>query len=150
MTKVLFVCLGNICRSPAGEAVLKSMVSEQEFCIDSAGTNGFHDGERADSRMRAAASKRGIDVTSISRQIKPKDLEEFDYVLTMDDSNYENTVVLNPEFKDRVHKFCQFLDGEFSSYDKVPDPYYGGDEGFEEVLNLLENGCKNFLQKIRK
>ena len=146
MTKVLFVCLGNICRSPAGEAVLKSLTNETEYFIDSAGTNGFHDGEMADPRMREAAKKRGIDITSISRQIKPDDLEQFDVILTMDDSNYENTVKLNPNFEQKVHKFCQFLDGKFADYSKVPDPYFGGEEGFELVLDLLENGCRNFLE----
>ena len=147
MTRILFVCLGNICRSPAGEAVLKSLTNNSEFFIDSAGTNGFHDGEKADPRMREAALRRGIDITSISRQIKPKDLETFDYILTMDDSNYQNTVKLNPEYESKVHKFCQFLDGKFADYREVPDPYFGGEEGFELVLDLLDNGCRNFIDQ---
>ena len=149
MNKVLFVCLGNICRSPAGEAVLKSMTNESDFYIDSAGTNGFHDGEKADHRMREAASRRGIDITSISRQVKPEDLEEFDYILTMDNSNYANTVKLNPKYEAKVHKFCQYLDDEFINYSEVPDPYFGGDAGFELVLDLLENGCRNFLKQMK-
>lgn len=123
------------------------MASESDFFIDSAGTNGYHDGENADARMRAAAMSRGIDIASISRQIKAKDLEDFDYILTMDDSNYANTVKLNPTLENKVHKFCQYLDSEFSQYNEVPDPYFGGDEGFELVLDLLENGCRNFLKK---
>ena len=147
MSKILFVCLGNICRSPAGEAVMKSLDVQGLFQIDSAGTNGFHNGERADARMRAAAQRRGIDITSISRQITPADLEQFDYILTMDNSNYANTVILNPEYEGRVHKFCQYLDGEFAHYDEVPDPYFGGDDGFELVLDLLDNGCRNFMKQ---
>ncbi|MAZ48211.1 MAG: protein tyrosine phosphatase [Halobacteriovoraceae bacterium] len=149
MNKVLFVCLGNICRSPAGEAVLKSLTSGSDYLIDSAGTNGFHDGEKADHRMREAASRRGIDITSISRQIKAADLEEFDYILTMDNSNYANTVKLNPKYESKVHKFCQYLDSNFSDYNEVPDPYFGGDAGFELVLDLLENGCRNFLKQVK-
>lgn len=127
---------------------MKSLTEKHE--IDSAGTSGFHAGEPADSRMRAAGKSRGIPVTSISRQLIPQDLEDFDYILTMDDSNYQNTVALNPALAQKVHKFCDYLDGEFSHFDHVPDPYYGGDEGFDLVLDLLNNGCRNFLAQLEE
>ena len=148
MIKVLFVCLGNICRSPAAEAVFKNIVDSNSYFIDSAGTDGYHSGEAADSRMRAAAANRGIDITSRSRKLLASDLESFDYIISMDDSNYSNTVRLSPKHKNKVMKFADFLDGEFKKFDKVPDPYYGGSEGFDLVLDLLENGSKNLLKEI--
>lgn len=148
MIKILFVCLGNICRSPAAEAVFKSIVDSKSFFIDSAGTDGYHSGEPADSRMRAAAAARGIDITSRSRKLLASDLENFDYIITMDDSNYINTINLNPDFKNKVMKFADFLEGDFKNFDKVPDPYYGGAQGFDLVLDLLKNGSQNLLKEI--
>ncbi|MFI3268717.1 MAG: low molecular weight protein-tyrosine-phosphatase [Rikenellaceae bacterium] len=151
-TKILFVCLGNICRSPAAEGIFKHFVNEKglsdKFFIDSAGTYGGHAGSKADSRMRSAASKRNYDLTSRSRKIKSDDFEEFDMILVMDDMNYENVHRLAPnrECYDRIYRMRDFCRETKVSH--VPDPYYEGHEGFEIVLNILEDGCKNLLDNI--
>ncbi|MFO7524348.1 MAG: low molecular weight protein-tyrosine-phosphatase [Ignavibacteriaceae bacterium] len=153
--KVLFVCMGNICRSPAAEGVMKKMIEdnnlENKIEVDSAGTIGFHQGEPADPRMSIHASKRGYNLTSRSRKFIPeKDFEEFDYIVTMDDNNYEDILSLdrNNKYAHKVHKFSKFFVNNDNT--EVPDPYYGGSEGFEIVLDLLEDGNKNLLEKIRK
>lgn len=153
--KVLFVCMGNICRSPAAEGVMNTMVEQNNLSnqiqIDSAGTIGYHEGEPADARMSKHASKRGYKLTSRSRKFNPdKDFEEFDYIVTMDDNNYEDILSLDRKNKygHKVYKIAKF----FVNHDhtEVPDPYYGGSDGFEIVLDLLEDGNKNLLEKIRK
>ncbi len=152
-SKVLFVCLGNICRSPAAEAVFQALVNNKgfsdQFDLDSAGTNGLHDGENADARMIKAASLRDIDVPSISRKFVKKDLEIFDHIIVMDDSNYENVVKLDDgSHVHKVSKMTDYCSGEFSKYDHVLDPYFGGEDGFNHVLDLLDNACLGLLQKI--
>ena len=153
-TKVLFVCLGNICRSPAAEAVFKKVLQDKnitnQFHIDSAGTSGIHAGERADSRMISAAKKRNIDITSISRKFLKSDFREFDYVLVMDDSNYQNVISLTENETDikKVSLMTDYCSLNFVKYHKVPDPYYGGEEGFEIVLDILDNACTNFFNTI--
>ena len=149
---VLFVCMGNICRSPAGEGVLRAMVEEAglQDCIriDSAGTIGYHSGEPADARMRQSAQKRGYALTSRARQITTADLSEFDLVLTMDEDNYHNVLALaeNDAQRNRVKSFCEYcVDHDNRS---VPDPYYGGADGFEIVLDLLEDGCRGVLTEV--
>jgi len=149
---VLFVCMGNICRSPAGEGVLRALVEDaglqDRIRIDSAGTIGYHSGEPADARMRQSAQKRGYTLTSLARQITTADLSEFDLVLTMDEDNFDNVLAMaeNDEQRDRVKSFCDFCaDHENRS---VPDPYYGGAGGFEIVLDLLEDGCRGVLAEI--
>ncbi|MEX0799486.1 MAG: low molecular weight protein-tyrosine-phosphatase [Bacteriovoracaceae bacterium] len=155
MTRVLFVCLGNICRSPAAEAVFLRMLKEQglenQFVVDSAGTSGYHDGEKADSRMIEQASTRGIEVPSISRQFTAKDFREFDHIIVMDDSNYKNVVALDPkgQYESKVSKLTDYASEKYQGFDHVPDPYFGGEEGFDLVLDLLEDCCANLLNKVR-
>lgn len=152
-TKVLFVCLGNICRSPSAEAVFTAVVKEaglqKQFEIDSAGTSGWHAGESADRRMQSHAIRRGVNLTSISRQFNPNtDFDYFDYIIGMDDENMHNlrNMARTADDLPRLHKmtdFCTKFD-----YDEVPDPYYGGEAGFELVLDLLEDACDGLLQEI--
>lgn len=153
--KILFVCMGNICRSPAAEGIMNKMVEEKNLKnkieIDSAGTIGYHEGEPADARMSRHAARRGYKLTSLSRKFNPnKDFEKFDYIVTMDDNNYEDILSLdkNQEYRHKVFKVSKFFTDH--NYSEVPDPYYGGSDGFEIVLDLLEEGNKNLLEKIRK
>lgn len=154
MTKVLFVCLGNICRSPAAEAVFKHLIEkrglENNFIIDSAGTSAHHTGEKADERIRIEAKKKDIEVTSISRQFNFNDFSKFDYIIVMDNSNYKNVLKLdkNQNFHSHVLKMTDFASGKYQSFDEVPDPYYGGLEGFQLILDLLENTCEGFLSYL--
>lgn len=149
--KVLFVCLGNICRSPAAEGVFIHLIAEKgisdEFEVDSAGTSSFHVGERADSRMREHASMRGIELPSRARQFIAQDFKDFDAIIVMDDSNYQNCVRLasNDEQKEKVIKMADFCPKSGES--EVPDPYYGGAAGFEKVLDMVHEGCENLLKK---
>lgn len=153
--KILFVCYGNICRSPSAEAVMKKLVkneklSDKIYC-DSAGINGYHEGQNADSRMREYASKRGLNLTSISRQINPKiDLEKFDYIVGMDYENMNDLTHLDfdGKYKNKIIKMTDFCT-KINARD-VPDPYYGGGKGFEIVLDILEDACEGFLQKLKK
>lgn len=152
MVKVVFVCLGNICRSPSAEGVFKKIVEENnlsdKFFIDSAGTSTYHVGERADSRMRKHASRRFYNLTSRSRQFVYNDLIEFDYIIAMDESNYNDILRLDKDnkFRNKVKMMTDFSDNY--QYSDVPDPYYGGAEGFEVVLDILEDSCNGFLNYI--
>lgn len=152
--KVLFVCLGNICRSPAGEGILKRMIKEQKLenyiAVDSAGTSGYHDGELPDSRMRQHGSRRGYKFDSISRRFTGNDFDNFDIILTMDDSNYHNIMRLAPDLdaERKVYRMVEF--SQRFSHDHIPDPYYSGADGFELVLDLLEDACEGLLAKIKK
>jgi len=154
MQKVLFVCLGNICRSPAAHGIFQSLVDSKnlsdQFMIESAGTSAHHVGERADKRMRKAASYRGLEIESRSLLLTKKHLEEFDLIIAMDNSNYHNILKLDPvgEFHSKVHKMCDYLGPKFSQIIEIPDPYYGGDQGFEDVLDLLEDACRKLLLKV--
>ena len=145
---VLFVCMGNICRSPAAEAVFRQKAAERgvldAFSIDSCGTGGWHAGERADARMRAAASARGIDITSRARQITPQCFDSFDHVLCMDDNNLRHLRAMPGG-----DKAVLLMDHGAGAHDRhVPDPYYGGDDGFELVLDLLDDACAGLLDAI--
>ncbi len=151
--KILFVCLGNICRSPAAEAIFKHMVSEKGFSdrveVDSAGLNGYHDGENADPRMIKYASKRGYRITSISRRIIPsRDFDYFDLIVGMDDYNYKELIRLSVPYNAtvKVKRMTDF--SEISAATEVPDPYYGGTEGFENVLDILEDCSGGLLKQI--
>lgn len=151
--KVLFVCMGNICRSPSGEAVMNAYIKNAELDdkikCDSAGTIAFHAGEPADGRMQTHANKRNYRLTSISRQIKPIDFEEFDYIIGMDDENMHNMQQFMPsaDFSYKMSKMTDYCSNDNPGY--VPDPYYGGSAGFEQVLDLLEDACEGLLEQIR-
>lgn len=152
--KVLFVCLGNICRSPAAEGILKKMVKDQglsdKITIDSAGTSGYHDGELPDPRMRQHGARRGYTFDSLSRRFTSRDFDKFDIILAMDDSNYHNIMRLAPDLdsEKKVHRMVEF--SQKYSHDHIPDPYYSGADGFELVLDLLEDACAGLLEKIKK
>ncbi len=150
--RILFVCLGNICRSPSAEAVFRAFVLRQgrgeEFEIDSAGTSGHHAGERADSRMRAHASRRGYDLTSLSRPLTYDDYFAFDYIIGMDEQNRRHLIDRAPT-AELAMKVSLLTDWHPSpSLDHIPDPYYGGAEGFERVLDLIESCCPHLLASI--
>ena len=153
--KILFVCLGNICRSPAAHGVMEAIVEREglqnEVSIDSAGTYGGHAGELPDSRMRSVASRRGYNLTHRSRRIVEEDFYRFDKIIVMDDMNYENVSRIAPERKylNKVHRFAEFCRNH-PQWSYVPDPYYEGREGFELVLDLLEDGCEGILEQIHK
>ena len=152
--RVLFVCLGNICRSPSAEAVFRGLIKKrgltEYFKIDSAGTSAWHIGEPADQRMQGHAVKRGYNLASISRQFNPAtDFDNFDYIIAMDEENIQNlkSVARNRDDLTKIYKMTDFSK-EFT-YDEIPDPYYGGEEGFELVLDLLEDACEGFLETIK-
>ena len=153
-TRILFVCLGNICRSPAANGVMEQMMAQQglqgKFLIDSAGTYGGHAGELPDPRMRVAASRRGYNLTHRSRKFREQDYHDFDMIVVMDDSNYENVARLAPERKylDKVYRFVEFSKNH-PDWSYVPDPYYEGHEGFELVLDILEDGCAELINQLK-
>mgnify|MGYP000047328293 CR=1 FL=1 len=150
--KILFVCLGNICRSPSAEAVMKKLVKdagmEARFEIDSAGIIGYHEGEPADQRMRAHAARRGYVLDSISRPVRIADFFDFDLIIGMDDKNISDLKRKAPdlESENKIHRMTQFSRNKL--YDYVPDPYYSGAEGFELVLDLLEDACSGLLETL--
>ncbi len=150
--RVLFVCLGNICRSPTAEAVFQALVNAaglaDRFEIDSAGTLSAHAGERADARMRHHAEKRGYDLRSISRRVTPKDYETFDHIFGMDFANIRDLKQHAPN-ADAEDKISLLLAAAPElGVKEVPDPYYGGAAGFEEVLDLVEVASDALLQKL--
>ena len=151
--RVLFVCMGNICRSPAGEAVLKRFVERNDpgipIEVDSAGTHGYHVGDRADPRMIAAAKARGYDVTSRARKVTADDLDgRFDLVLAADRDNLAILRRSAPGDTDHIRLVGDFLPADTPHPDEVPDPYYGGDEGFETVLDMLEAACPRIFGRL--
>jgi protein-tyrosine phosphatase len=155
LKKILFVCLGNICRSPSAEAVMNAKIKNLKFgneiVTDSAGIIGWHSGEPADHRMQGHAKKRGYNLTSRSRRFNPAiDFDKFDYIIGMDHDNMRDLRALDPEekYKDKIHLmtgFCQAIPA-----DVVPDPYYGGAQGFETVLDILEDACDGLLIELKK
>ena len=152
--KILFVCLGNICRSAAAEAVMKSIVhkhdADSDYVIDSAGILSYHQGDPADPRMRFFAGQRGYDVTSISRPVVAEDFNRFDWIIGMDDSNIDDLKekAYTVEHLDKIHKMTEFT--RHSDMDHVPDPYYGGSAGFERVMDLLEDACEGLFYYLEK
>jgi len=155
MTKVLFICLGNICRSPAAEGVFQDLVINENLSdkifVDSAGTIGNHEGQLPDARMRKQALLRGIELKSRSRKFNEHvDFDDFDYIITMDNSNYKNIKELdiNKKYNEKIFKltsFCKDTDDE-----EVPDPYWSGEDGFELVLNMVTDGSTNLLKYIKE
>jgi protein-tyrosine phosphatase len=150
---VVFVCLGNICRSPTAEAVFRKMVADrnlnEHFMIDSAGTAGYHVGAKPDERSVEVASAMGYDFTGIScRKVCEADFVNADYLLAMDASNVDNLrKVCPPEFVHKIRLLVEFANGD---YPEVPDPYYGGRRGFELVLDLIEQGCAGFIEHVKQ
>lgn len=150
-TRILMVCLGNICRSPLAEGILQSKLNRSEFLVDSAGTGGWHSGEQPDKRSIRIAKKYGIDISSQrARQFTVIDFERFDYIYVMDSSNYQNVLSLAPDeqAKSRVKMVMNEL-FEDENVD-VPDPYYGMEDGFENVYKLLNEVCTEIAQKLLK
>lgn len=149
MKAILFVCMGNICRSPTAESIFRKLVSDagrnSEFDIDSAGTTGYHVGGMADSRMRTAAKERGYRLESIARRIKRADLDHFDLIVVMDDDNFHDVSAMNPDSNTRLVRMCDYCE-EFDETE-VPDPYYGGEAGFQKVIDILEDACANLLRQ---
>ena len=149
--RVLFVCMGNICRSPTGEAVLLKKIAERnvskQFVIDSCGTVNHHIGQNADPRMMSSAQTRGYELASIARQFSDDDFENFDVILAMDRDNYFEILQMDKKnlAEDKLHLLCDFVQSTSSS--DVPDPYYGGEQGFDHVLDLIEEGCDALIEK---
>lgn len=154
MIKVLFVCLGNICRSPTAEGVFRKLVREESlehlFEIDSAGTHAYHIGEPPDERARDACARRGIDIKHLSgRKAVPEDLEKFDYVLAMDRENFNDLIDICPAGHEaRVRLFMEFAPNWPEN--EVPDPYFGGVSGFDRVLDMIEDAARGLLNEIRR
>ena len=151
--KILFVCMGNICRSPAAEGIAKKILKERglkgKIDVDSAGTLGYHTGESPDHRMIKHASKRGYNLDSRARQFNAKnDFDKFDYIVTMDDDNYYKITSLDrkSQHNDKIFKMVSF--GKNTNVNEVPDPYYSGSVGFELVLDILEVSVEGLINKV--
>ena len=150
--KLLFVCLGNICRSPSAENIMNYLVEEaglsQEIQCDSAGTSGYHIGEPPDRRMQQAALDQGIKLLGSSRRFEPSDFEAFDLILAMDRANYRDLQRQDStgQYRDKIKMMCDYCT-EFSDTE-VPDPYYGGPSGFKYVIDLLKDACGGLLDEI--
>jgi len=152
--KILFVCLGNICRSPAAEGVFKHKINERAleklFVVDSAGTGGWHDGNLADPRMRETALSRGIELTSRSRNIEKIDLYEFDHILVMDNDNLDAVKSLIKDHKNPVNSKIKLIlsYSKNSQLEEVPDPYYGGQNGLDKVIDLLDDAIDGLIDSL--
>ena len=150
--KLLFVCLGNICRSPSAENIMTHLIKEagleDKILCDSAGTSSYHIGAPPDRRMSAAAAKQGITLKGSARKLQPSDLANFDLILAMDRENYRDILYLDREgkYENKVRLMCDFAKSH--SEKEVPDPYYGGQEGFDRVINLLLDSCGGLLDYI--
>ena len=152
--KVLFVCLGNICRSPAAEGIFKQKIKERDleklFVVDSAGTGGWHVGNLADPRMRETALSRGIELTSRSRQIEENDLYEFDHIFVMDNDNLDAVKSLIKDHKNPIKSKIKLIlnYSQNSQLEEVPDPYYGGQNGFDKVIDLLDDAMDGLIDSL--
>lgn len=154
MIKVLFVCLGNICRSPLAEAIfnqkIKEMGLDEKFKSDSAGTSDYHIGELPDERTIKCAQKYGLDINHRGRQVNRTDFRDFDYIIAMDESNLKNLQLLKDRFRfpdKEIYLMRNFVEG--ANGQAVPDPYYGGEEGFEEIYQILNESIDRFLDQIK-
>jgi protein-tyrosine phosphatase len=154
MSRILFICLGNICRSPMAEAVMRKLVKERgleaKYEIDSAGLISYHEGEGADPRMKFHAKRHGYLLTHISRPVREMDFDLFDLIVSMDDSNWERLHRLAPtvEAETKIVRMTDYC--RTHVIDHVPDPYYGGDQGFENVIEILEDACEGLLEELEK
>lgn len=152
--RVLFVCLGNICRSPAADGMMKAVVKsyndEARWVIDSAGTGNYHIGDLPDRRMRVHAARRGLTLDHICRQVRESDFDNFDIIVPMDASNEMNLrrMASTTEAEEKIIPMAEFF-VTFDRWDSVPDPYYEGAEGFELVLDLLTEGCENLYNTFK-
>ena len=149
-TNILMVCLGNICRSPLAEGILKSKLDSDKFYVDSAGTSGHHNGELPDSRSVAVANSNGLDITDQrSRKFTRQDFIDFQYIYVMDSSNYNDVIRLarNEEEKLKVKLILNEISPKRNL--DVPDPYYGGENGFKKVYEMLDDACEIIAKKIR-
>lgn len=152
--KLLFVCLGNICRSPAAENIMNHLIEQAnltgQITCDSAGTSSYHIGSVPDRRMTMAASKRGITLRGRARQFTETDFDQFDLILAMDRDNYADICALDStrKHRDKIHLMCDFCTRH--SLREVPDPYYGGTEGFNQVIDLLTDACEGLLDYVIK
>ncbi len=150
--RLLFVCLGNICRSPSAENIMNHLIQQaklsDKIVCDSAGTSNYHIGAAPDRRMTAAAAKRGIQLPGIARQFQVSDFEEFDLILAMDKANYRDILSLDTKgkYKNKVKLMCDFASHRQEK--EVPDPYYGGSQGFDNVIDLLLDACDGLLQYV--
>lgn len=153
--RVLFVCLGNICRSPAAEGIFRRIVEENgnpaEWTIDSAGIGNWHAGQLPDQRMRIHARRRGLELNHRARQVKASDFDDFDLIIGMDSSNIADLHELAPSARDesKIHAMAEWMGGRATRYDHVPDPYYEGAEGFELVLDLLEDALSKLYSDLQ-
>ncbi|GAB4342528.1 MAG: low molecular weight protein-tyrosine-phosphatase [Cyanophyceae cyanobacterium] len=153
--RILFVCLGNICRSPAAENIMNHLLAEQgltdQVVCDSAGTGGWHEGEPPDRRMQAAVkAELDLTMTGSARPLRETDLEEFDLILAMDRDNYWDILKRDPSrsHRDKVKMMCDYC--RHHSTQEVPDPYYGGPEGFRTVINLLLDACGGLIETLQE
>ena len=149
MKKVLMVCLGNICRSPLAEGILKSKINTSKIFVDSAGTAAYHVGNLADERSIEVAKKYGIDITNQrARKFTVKDFDAFDVIYAMDKSNYQNILMLarNTDDEKKVQLILNVIDADKNA--SVPDPYYGGNQGFENVYKMLDEACEVIANKL--
>lgn len=152
--KLLFVCLGNICRSPSAENIMNHLIEQaglsDDILCDSAGTSSYHIGSPPDRRMSAVAlAKLDIKLRGQARQLQKLDFQNFDMILAMDQENYDNIIALDPtgQYHHKVYLMCNFCSRH--SLKEVPDPYYGGVEGFNQVIDLLVDACEGLLQHVR-
>lgn len=150
--KILFICLGNICRSASAEEIMRTLIKkeglENEIDVDSAGISGYHEGDLPDARMRAHAIRRGYRLTHLSRPVRTEDFYDFDLIVGMDDSNIDalHDKAPDTDSEKKIRRMTDFCRTKVA--DHVPDPYYGGAQGFENVLDILEDACQGLLEEI--
>lgn len=150
--KILFICLGNICRSASAEEIMRTLIKkeglENEIDVDSAGISGYHEGDLPDARMRANAIRRGYRLTHLSRPVRTEDFYNFDLIVGMDDSNIDalHDKAPDTDSEKKIRRMTDFCRTKVA--DHVPDPYYGGAQGFENVLDILEDACQGLLEEI--